>query len=112
MPGPDGRRSPKRRTISLAGATLWLAVAGAAFSIAPLVWMQTPAARLALVAVVLVATMLLATSIVAIQRATRMPPATLPPRTADERRVMRRFTLVVAAEVVLIMVINGICAAS
>lgn len=103
--------SSKRRLISLAGGTLWLVVVGAAFAIASLVWMRTPGAMITLAGVVLAAALLTVNSIRAIRSAARLEPARLPPRTTEERRIVRRFGVVVGAEVLVIMAVNGVCAA-
>jgi hypothetical protein len=96
------------RMIGMAGGTLWLIVASMGFATGSLLWIGTPMARGALAAVVGLAALLLGVSMRAIRTARRMvddPPA----RTDERRTLMRRFTFIVVAEVVGIMVVNGLC---
>ncbi len=98
----------RARMIGMAGGTLWLVVASMGFATGSLLWIGTPMARGALAAVVGLAALLLGVTIQAIRVARRMVDDS--PAGADERRtLMRRFTFVVVAEVIGIMVTNALC---
>jgi hypothetical protein len=94
--------------IGMAGGTLWLIVASMGFAIGSLLWIGTPVARGALAAVVGLAALLIGVSIRAMYVARRMADDSLA-RTDDRRTLMRRFVLIVVAEVLGIMVVNGLC---
>lgn len=104
-------RPLKKRMIGLAGAALWLVAISAGFSILSLAMIGTPGARFALIAVAIAAAVYLAIGAGAIRALLRLP-GVAPPRTSADRLMLRRFAWVGGAEVVAIMVVNGVCAAT
>jgi hypothetical protein len=97
--------------LGLAGAAIWLVAISAAFTILSLIMIGSPIARLVLAGVVIGAIVYVAIG-VGIIRAILRSSGAVSPRTAEERLVLRRFVPVVIAEVVAIMIVNGICAAT
>jgi hypothetical protein len=93
----------------MAGAALWLVAISAVFTALSLTMISTSLARLVLASVVIAAIAYIVTGAGVIRAILRSPGAT-PPRTAEDRIMLRRFVPVVAAEVIAIMVVNGICA--
>jgi hypothetical protein len=94
--------------LGMAGAAIWLVAISAAFTILSLAMIGTPLARIVLVGVLLAVAVYLAGGVGVIRVALRLPGD--PPRTPEVRVMLRRFYLVVTAEVIAIMVVNGICA--
>ncbi len=104
-------QASKKRMIGIAGAALWLVGISAAFTILSLVMIGTPAARFVLVGVIVAVLAYVAIGVGVIHAVVRIPSASAP-RTPEERVVMRRFVWIVIAEVVAIMAVNGVCAAT
>ena len=93
----------------MAGAAIWLVAISTAFTVLSLTMIGTPAAQLALASVVIAAILHLVIGAGMIRAILRSPGA-IPPRTTEDRVMLRRFVPVVIAEVIAIMVVNGICA--
>jgi hypothetical protein len=102
-------RSPKRRMLGMAGAAIWLVAISTVFTVLSLTMIGTSVARLVLASVVIAAILHLAIGVGVIRAILRSPGA-IPPRTTEDRVMLRRFIPVVIAEVIAIMVVNGICA--
>ena len=102
-------RLSKRRLLGMAGAAIWLVAISAAFTILSLTMIGTAVARIVLVGVLFAVAVYIAGGARVIRSILRSPGG-IPPRSAEERIVMRRFAPVVVAEVIAIMVVNGICA--
>jgi hypothetical protein len=98
----------KARMIGMAGGTIWLIAVSTTFAILSLAWIGTPRATVALAAVVGLAPLFVGVTVRAMLAARRM--ANDSPAPTDERRIMmRRFTLIVVAEVLGIMLVNALC---
>ena len=100
----------RRRTLGLAGGSLWLIVVGGIFAPVSLLMIDTPMAR-AVLAVVVVLTALLITMDILVFRAALQLPGRLP-RTAEERAIGRRFAVVFWAEAFTIMIVSWICSST
>jgi hypothetical protein len=98
----------RARIVGMAGGTLWLIAASTGFAIVSLLWIGTPTARGALAAVVGLAALFIGVTIRAMLAARRMVNAS-PARTDERKIMMRRFTVIVVAEVLGIMVVNALC---
>jgi hypothetical protein len=96
------------RAIGMAGGTIWLVAVSTGFATLSLAWIGTPAATGALAAVVGLAALLLGVTIRAMLAARRMADDS-PARTGERKIMMRRFTVIVVAEVLGIMVVNALC---
>jgi hypothetical protein len=94
--------------LGMAGAAVWLVAISAAFTVLSLTMIGTPLARIVLVGVLLAVATYIAGGVGVIRVARRLPGD--PPRTPEVRVMLRRFYLTVIAEVIAIMVVNGICA--
>jgi hypothetical protein len=97
------------RAVGMAGGTLWLIAVSTCFAILCLAWIGTPMAGVALAAVAALAALLLGITIRALQSARRIAADDSPARTDARKIMMRRFTLIVVAEVLGIMVVNILC---
>ena len=95
--------------LGLAGAAIWMVAISTAFTVLALITIGAPVPRLVLASVVIAAILFLVTGVGVIRAILRSPGA-IPPRTTDDRTMLRRFAVVGAAEVLAIMVVNGICA--
>ena len=93
----------------MAGAAIWLVAISAVFTTLSLTMIGTSVARLALASVVIASIAYLVMGVGVIHAILRSPGAT-PPRAAEDRIMLRRFIPVVVAEVIAIIVVNGICA--
>ena len=102
-------RLSKRRLLGMAGAAIWLVAVSAAFTVLSLTMIGTPVSRRLLVGGLIAVAVYVAGGVGVIRAILRTPGA-IPPRSAEERIVMRRFVPVVVAEVIAIMIVNGICA--
>ena len=96
------------RAVGMAGGTLWLIAVSTGFAILSLAWIGTPAARGALAAVVALAALFVGVTIRAMLAARRMADDS-PARIDARKIVMRRFALIVVAEVLAIMMVNALC---
>ncbi len=101
-------RFSRSRMLGMASAAIWLVAISAAFTVLSLAMIGTPLARIVLVGVLLAVTVYIAGGVAVIRVTLRLPSD--PPRTPEVRVMLRRFYLVVIAEVIAIMVANGICA--
>jgi hypothetical protein len=101
----------RRQAIGLTVGALWLIVISAAFATFALVMVNTTIATATLIAMLVVVAALIAIGIGNIRAVLRLP-GQLPPRTSTEQRLVRQFRWVVAAEVVAILVVNGILGAT
>ena len=97
------------RIVGMAGGTIWLVAVSTGFAILSLAWIGTPVARGALAAVVALAALLLGVSIRAMRAGRRIVVDDSPARTDGRKIMMRRFALIVVAEVLGIMVVNALC---
>jgi hypothetical protein len=95
--------------LGMAGAAIWLVAISTAFTVLALITIGAPVPRFVLASVVVAAILHLVIG-VGVIRAILRCPGVIPPRTADDRTMLRRFAVVGAAEVIAIMVVNGICA--
>jgi len=99
----------KRRMLGMAGAAIWLVAISTAFTALALTMIGATVSRLVLASVLVAAILLLAIG-VGVIRATLRASGAIPLRTTEDRIMLRRFAVVGAAEVIAIMVVNGICA--
>jgi hypothetical protein len=95
--------------LGLAGAAIWMVAISTAFTLLALTMMGAQVSRLVLASVGIAAILLLAISVGVIRAILRSPGA-IPTRTIEDRTMLRRFAVVGVAEVLAIMVVNGICA--
>jgi hypothetical protein len=100
---------PRRRMLGMAGAAIWLAAISTVWTVLSLMMIGTSVARIVLMAVLVAVAVFVAGGVRVIRDVLRSPGA-IPPHTAEGRIMMRRFVPVVIAEVIAIMVVNGICA--
>ena len=98
----------RKRMLGMAGAAIWLVAISAAFTVLSLIMIGTATTRIVLAGVLIAVIAYIAIG-VAVIRAIPRSHGAAPPRTAGARIMLRRFVLVVAAEVIAIMVVNGIC---
>jgi hypothetical protein len=100
---------PRRSMLGMAGAAIWLVAISSAFTVLSLVMIGTSIARIVLVGVLIALVVYIAGG-VGVILAVRRSPGAAPQRTAEDRVMLRRFVPVVVAEVLAIMIVNGICA--
>ncbi len=95
--------------LGMAGAAIWLVAISAAFTVLSLIMIGTATTRIVLAGVLIAVIAYIAIGAAVIRAIPRSPgAATL--RTAEGRVMLRRFYTTVIAEVIAIMVVNGICA--
>jgi len=102
-------QASKRRMLGLAGAAIWMVAISSGFTVLALITIGTTVPRFALASVVAAAILLLVIGVGLIRAVLRSPGA-IPPRTTEDRTMLRRFAAVGAAEVIAIMIVNGVCA--
>ncbi|MGH9646405.1 MAG: hypothetical protein ACRD4E_06270 [Bryobacteraceae bacterium] len=95
--------------LGLAGAAIWMVAISTGFTVVGLTMIGIEVSRFVLAGVVIAAIAHMAVGADAIRAILRSPGA-IPPRTAEDRTMLRRFSVVGAGEVIAIMVVNGICA--
>jgi hypothetical protein len=101
-------RFSRSQMLGMAGAAIWLVAISAVFTVLSLTMIGTAVARLVLASVVIATIAYLVASVEVIRVTLRLPGD--PPRTPEVRVMLRRFYTTVVAEVIAIMVVNGICA--
>ena len=99
----------KRRMLGLAGAAIWMVAISTGFSVWALTMIGASLPRFVLASVLVGGILYLAIGAGVIRAILRSASAVLP-RTLEDRTMLRRFAWVGAAEVIGIMVVNGICA--
>jgi hypothetical protein len=98
----------KRRMLGLAGAAIWMVAISTAFTVLAMAIIGASVPRFVLASVVFAGILFLAAG-TGVIRAILRSPGIIPPRTTEDRTMLRRFAVVGAAEVIAIMVVNGVC---
>lgn len=101
----------RRRSIGLAVGALWLIAISLVFIVWSLLVIRTTMATVVLIGTCVLLGAFVAAGVVVIRVAVGLPDSTVP-RSPEEKKIWRRFALVVSAEVIAFSVINAILGAT